>query len=262
MYFSAQYNATECTLHLTLGCTLSSVSFPPIEPQTPQCHHNVEQSLVSQVVSSIWWSNTRILYQNKLYNNIIFDTCFVWNPYTLAPAMLPNCSWRMESTFHTVEEKAWGFSSRMEQPLWEMKTQWWVANLQWDHCAHDTTRALSTEQILARSTKNIKLLNNVGLLILKWRRKCDARRERREENFQSTRTMRLLYCCDHGLEIHGISQLSAPMNPIYLIEVPHSEWQSSPCRIVRFPLSISVARDIQIHSVLNILLKIKSTNSR
>ena len=37
--------------------------------------------------------------------------------HTLAPAMLPNCSWRMDRTLHTVEEKAWGFSIRREQPL-------------------------------------------------------------------------------------------------------------------------------------------------
>lgn len=41
----------------------------------------------------------------------------------------------------------------------------------------------------------------------------------------------------------------------YLIEVPYSEGQSSPWRIVRLPLAISVACDIQVHSVLNILLK-------
>lgn len=41
----------------------------------------------------------------------------------------------------------------------------------------------------------------------------------------------------------------------YLIEIPHSERQSSPRRVVRLPLAISVARDIQVHSVLNILLK-------
>lgn len=40
--------------YLTLGCTLSSVSSPPAGPQTPQCRHNVEQSLVFQVVSGIW----------------------------------------------------------------------------------------------------------------------------------------------------------------------------------------------------------------
>lgn len=38
----------------TLGCTLASVSSPPAEPQRLQCHHNVEQILVCQVVSGIW----------------------------------------------------------------------------------------------------------------------------------------------------------------------------------------------------------------
>lgn len=44
---------------------------------------------------------------------------FIGSTHTLAPAILPNCSCRMDSTFHTVEEKAWGFSRRREQPLWE-----------------------------------------------------------------------------------------------------------------------------------------------
>lgn len=50
--------------------------------------------------------------------------------HMLAPAMLPKCSWRMDSTFHTVEEKAWGLSIRSEQPLWTTwKTTGWVSIL-------------------------------------------------------------------------------------------------------------------------------------
>lgn len=48
-------------LHFTLGCTLSSVSSPPAEPQTPQCHRNVEQSPASQLVSGIWLKKRHIM---------------------------------------------------------------------------------------------------------------------------------------------------------------------------------------------------------
>lgn len=40
----------------------------------------------------------------------------------------------------------------------------------------------------------------------------------------------------------------------YSVEVPHSEGQSSPWRIVCFSLSVSVAGDVQVHSILDILL--------
>lgn len=58
---------------------------------------------------------------------------------------------------------------------------------------------------------------------------------------------------------NGINHLSASLYVVYLIEVPHSERQSSPWRIMRFPLAVSVARDIQVHSVLNILLYLNGT---
>lgn len=41
------------SIYFTLGCTLSSVSFPPAGRQTPQCRRNAEQSLVSRVESGI-----------------------------------------------------------------------------------------------------------------------------------------------------------------------------------------------------------------
>lgn len=41
------------SIYFTLGCTLSSVSFPPAGWQTPQCRRNAEQSLVSRVESCI-----------------------------------------------------------------------------------------------------------------------------------------------------------------------------------------------------------------
>lgn len=108
------------SIYFTLGCTLSNVSFPPAGWQTPQCRHNAEQSLVSRVESGILVRTGK----KKLWNEqLVAKRRPGRRPklsaaYTLAPAMLPNCSWRMESTFHTVEEKAWGFSMRMEQPLW------------------------------------------------------------------------------------------------------------------------------------------------
>lgn len=42
---------------------------------------------------------------------------------------------------------------------------------------------------------------------------------------------------------------------LYPIEVPHSERQRSPRRIVCLPFAIIVTCDVQVHSVLNILLK-------
>lgn len=40
----------------------------------------------------------------------------------------------------------------------------------------------------------------------------------------------------------------------YLVEIPHSERQSSPWRIVRLSFAISVACDIQVDPEMNILL--------
>ena len=108
--------SSKCSLHwyFTLGCTPASVSSPPVEPQRPRCRHNVERSLVFQVASGNWWTKITHLKQRELWSQI-----FGPYTYTLAPAMLPNLSWRMDSTFHTVDEKAWGFSMRREQPLWK-----------------------------------------------------------------------------------------------------------------------------------------------
>lgn len=46
----------------------------------------------------------------------------------------------------------------------------------------------------------------------------------------------------------------------YPVEVPHSEWQSSARRIVCLPLAVSVARDIQVDSILNVLLKLNNAD--
>lgn len=46
----------------------------------------------------------------------------------------------------------------------------------------------------------------------------------------------------------------------YLIEVPHRERQSSPRRIVRLPRAVRVACNIQVHSILNILLKLNNAD--
>lgn len=100
--------------------------------------------------------------------------------HMFAPAMLPNCSWRMESTFHTVEEKAWGFSMRMEQPLWKMEE-------------------VKSGQLLRSSTNVLR-------------------------------------------------------GSFYLVEVPNRVGQSSPRRVVRLPHTVGVAGDVQVHTVLDVLL--------
>lgn len=45
-----------------------------------------------------------------------------------------------------------------------------------------------------------------------------------------------------------------PCHFLYLIEVPYGEGQSSPWRIVRLSFAVCVAGDVQVHSVLNIVL--------
>lgn len=42
----------------------------------------------------------------------------------------------------------------------------------------------------------------------------------------------------------------------YLIEVPYSEWESPPWRIVCLSFAVSVAGDIQVYPILNVILKI------
>lgn len=111
--------------------------------------------------------------------------------------MLPNCSWRMESTFHTVEEKAWGFNMRMEQPLWGMEVDRNVQTLRAD-----------TQKFTGKGKEWLK----------------------------ST------------LCIYKFSGIA------YLVEVPHCVGQSSPRRVVRLPYTISVAGDVQVHTILDVFL--------
>lgn len=94
--------------------------------------------------------------KNKKKQNRISSITADVNTHTLAPAMLPNCSWRMDSTFHTVEEKAWGLSMRREQPAWKIETWWWLLICEWCRWCTDTLNALNTKWLLACGTENIQ----------------------------------------------------------------------------------------------------------
>lgn len=114
------------SLCLTSACTPSSVSSPLAGPQMLQYHHNVEQSLEFPVVSDIWLKVKTHFRSFEWATSVL--TCTSTDMF--APAMLPKFSWRMDKTFHTVAEKAWGLSKRREQPLWQHETR----RIKWCTC--------------------------------------------------------------------------------------------------------------------------------
>lgn len=75
-----------------------------------------------------------------------------------------------------------------------------------------------------------------------------------------------LLICTHGKPVHPGTDKGKQkqiictvyktwwVRPGYLIGVPYSVGQGSPWRIVRLPLAVSVAGDIQVNTILDILL--------
>lgn len=130
--------------YLTLGYTLSSVSSPPAESQTPQCRHNVEQSLVFLLVSGIWWRKTHIQHRKKQTKKTEIDYLKVASVRFLSrirTCWLPPCcqtapeGWTARSTQWRRKpgDSAFGGSSHAVKRKDTVCLT--MTNLQWELCA-------------------------------------------------------------------------------------------------------------------------------
>lgn len=178
----------------TLGCTPSSVSFLPAEPQKPRCRRNAAQSLGFQVASGNWVRKKKAcLKPPKVV--VSFRTVFLCP--TLTRWLLPCC-----------QTAPGGRTARSTL----------CGRRPGDSASGGSSRS-GERNVDQRDLNDLKVARKASTIIKR------------------------------------VLEMTTPQ--IHLVEVPHSEGQSPPWRIVRFPFAVSVACDVQVHSKLNVFLKLK-----